>query len=411
MKRPERVRENGPKGALAASPSSRLGLVLDVPDAALARHVTATGTRIGIDVRVDRGGRGLSLENGTIAHALRVIVLSDLSGPLTLAANTSSRARRFLDRHVQAGPPTGRTGATLREEADGRITLLLRDRLPIDLGEPSEANAALREARAEPTRPGGSAEIVLPPDAEERARAIVFGPTRRLSEPSSRRVLEAFGIPGATWRLAENAARAAVHARAIGYPVDLRVATPDASAIDAPTLSASSLRSPGEVRDAFRAITREVRRTVESARVLGVTVARHLPTLPRLRLVLEQAAPSRKLRIELDDPIGRKLTHPLEVAAPTDPSATLAALARFEGREVLPEPDSPRGRALVEVMVRFARTGLILADALIRAEMAIAPMEEGDGWALFGARLDVRGVDVAADLEEGLKTPSPVRDS
>ena len=405
MKRQERAR------APAQSPSSPLPVSVEVGDAALARQVMATGARLGVEVRFARGARALHLDQAsTIAHTLRVGALSEVLGTLTLAPGASSRARRYLEPHVQAGPPTGRLGATLREEDDGRVVLVIRDRLPIDLGEPSEANAALREAQASRAGTGTDGDIVLPPGAEERARAIVFGPSRTLSEPSSRRVLEAFGIPGGTWRLSENAARAVIHARAVGYPVDLRLASPDASAIEEALLSATSLRSPNEVREGYRAIVREARRLSPKARVLGVTVMRHVPTLPRLRLTLDQggapghggerqpsgaSSSARRLRVELDDPIGRKLTRPLTVVAPADAATAASALSRFEGREVLPEPDSPRGRALVDLLVRLSRIGLVLADALVRAEIApLAPTTDGDGWISLGARLLVRGVDM-----------------
>jgi len=376
--------------------STRAPVVLEVEpiDATLGPLLGATGARLGVELRVQAGAPRVSLDAGeTAAYLIRSEVLARVDGTIDLETGVSARARRALDGLV--GAATSRSAAIVREESDGRLTLHLRDRLPVDLGEPPEAANALRNARTRQlttklSREGH--EVQLPPGAEERARAITFGPTRTLSDPSSRRVLEAFGIPAAAWRLAENAARAAAHARVVGYPVDLRIASPDVSAIDDPHFAAFELRSPGEVREGFRTIAREVRRLAPNARTLGVTVSRHVAGAPMLRLALERGTPD-CLRIALDDAIGRKLARPLLVAAPADPAAAAAVLSCFDGREVLPALDTPAGRSLVEVLARFSRLALVLSDTLTSAEIApLAPL--GEGWVVLGTRLSVRGVDL-----------------
>ncbi|GAC1352305.1 MAG: hypothetical protein NVSMB1_13860 [Polyangiales bacterium] len=408
MKRSEHAR-----APLASTPAP-LSLAFDIDDQELARQTVAVGARLGIEVRIERGGRGMLLEaDATIAHTLRVVALMQVSGPLTLAANASARAHRYLDPLVAAGPPIGSDGATLREQDEGRIALILRNHLPIDLGEAPEANRALRESRLiEKRTSSASDEVAIPAFAEQRARAIVFGPSRTLSEVSSRRVLEAFGIGEGSFRLAENAARAVVHARATGYPVDLRIASPEASAIDERTLAAIALRTPNEVREGFRAIVRETKRLKPGARVLGVVVARTVSTHPHLHLGLSSSRAARapatasapksaefaaqRFQISLDDPIGRRLTRPLTVPVPSDASAVATALGQFEGHSVLPPIESSRGRALIDLILRLVRMGQVLSDALVRADIApLAPSTAGDGWTLLGARVVVRGIDIA----------------
>lgn len=377
--------------ALARPPaaSARAAYVLEVgADGALGPMLAAAGQRLGIELRFHAGAAPLPIVEGdTLAHALRSEVLARVEGSVDLESRASARARRALDGIV--GAATSKSAAILREESDGRLALHLRDRLPVDLGEPVEAAAAIRAAHARRAATRGGGDVQLPPGAEERARAITFGPARTLSDPSSRRVLEAFGISASPWRLAENAARAAAHARVLGYPIDLRVASPDVSAIDEPRFSAIELRTPGEVREGFRAIAREVRRLAPAARTLGVTVSRHVPGTPRLRLALEAG----RLRIELDDAIGRKLSRPLVASAPSDTAAVASMLASFEGRDALPDLASASGRALLDALARFARLSLVLSDTLTAAEIApLAP--RGDGWLVLGTRLTVRGVDV-----------------
>lgn len=372
----------------AASAHSAVVLETSV-EPSLATMIAATAQRLGIELHLAEEHRPLALlADETFAHALRREIVARVEGSVDLESGAGGRARRVLGAMV--GNATSKSGAILREETDGRLTLHVRDRLPVDLGEPPEAAAAIRAARARRVTSRKPSEIAIPAGAEERARAITFGPARTLSDPSSRRVLEAFGIPAAPWRLAENAARAAAHARVLGYPIDLRVASPDVSAIDEPRFSAIELRTPGEVREGFRSIAREVRKLSPNARTLGVTVSKHFAGEPRLRLALAKAS----LRLELDDAIGRKLSRPLLASAPADTTAAAEMLGCFAGREALPELDSVPGRALLELIARFSRLSLVLADTLTFAE--IAPLvRRGDGWVVLGTRLSVRGVDVA----------------
>jgi hypothetical protein len=405
-----RTAQRTPARPPAASAHVAVALEVELADPALATAFVATGARLGVaitvrtgtvrtgTVRTDAPCVAIAPED-TLAQIVRTEVLTHVAGSVDLESAASVRARRALD--GLAGVATSKSAAILREGADGRLSLHLRERLPVDLGEPPEAAAAIRTARAR--RFGAriaAPDVAIPEGAEERARAITFGPSRTLSDPSSRRVLEAFGIHAAPWRLAENAARAAAHARVLGYPIDLRIASPDVSAIDEPRFAALELRSPGEVREGFRSIAREVRKLAADARSLGVTVSRHIPGVPRLRVSLERAGFERKgsdrsgdrLRIGLDDSIGRRLTRPLVTAVPHDAASLAASLASFEGRDALPELDTPSGRALLDVLARFSRLSLVLSDTLTAAEIApLAP--HGDGWLVLGTRLSVRGVD------------------
>ncbi len=376
-----------------------IGDVEDVGHAALAATITAAGARLGLVVGIGEGGRPLRVSaSGTIAHALRVEAIREIGDVIALAEGVSLRAQRAIAPFL--GDKGARTAPTLlREETDGRLWMVTRAHTPVDLGEAPEAEAALREARARgAVRPQGAvAHVDLPPGAEERARAIAFGPSRTLSEPSSRRLLEAFGVTFPPWRLAEDAARAAAHARAVRYPIDLYVASPDVSAVETPALAAIELRTPGEVREAFRGVTREARRSKNGARMLGVVVARHVATMPLLRLRIEREGDGPAvLQIGLDDPIGSKLARPLVCPLPETADEAAAALDRFEGRGALPGEGTPRLQTLVDLVVRLARIVHLLPDTLVRLDASrVAPVVDDVGWLLGAARLRVRGVEVA----------------
>lgn len=375
-----------------ASAHVAVGLELELAEPTLAPTLVATASRLGVSITLRSGAPRIAVTpEDTLAQVVRTEVLAQIAGGVDLESGASLRARRALE--GLAGTATSKSTAILRETSDGRLALHLRDRLPVDLGEPPEVAAAMRNARARRFSARlATRDPSIPEGAEQRARAITFGPSRTLSDPSSRRVLEAFGIHAAPWRLAENAARAAAHARVLGYPVDLRVASPDVSAIDESRFSALELRSPGEVREGFRTIAREVRKLAPDARSLGVTVSKHVPGMPQLRVSLERGTPDR-LRIALDDSIGRRLTRPLTAPVPGDTASLVACLSAFEGRDALPGLESASGRALIDALARFSRLSLVLSDTLTAAEIApLAP--QGDSWLVLGTRLSVRGVDL-----------------
>jgi hypothetical protein len=391
----------------AARTETRVAMPISIVDASLGGAIAAIAASMGLDVTIVGADSAPTLRfdaTGTIAHALRVEVLRRWPCALKLDDKLSQRARAWLAPH-SIEPTTAEdfapSIATLSDLDDGIVTLTIPNVGAVRLGEPPEADAAIREAQAIRASVQGTHDDALPDGAEDRARAIVFGPSRTLSDPSSRRVLEAFGLTAAPWKLAENAARAVVHAKSFGFPVDIRVASPELSSLDHAGLATRVLRTPSELREAVRGVLRRARAISKDARVLGVTVSRSLDSAPQLRLAidLESAAfgatsTEAMLRLELDDPIGRRLARPLVATAPIDASQAAATLARFSGRAVLPSPDSPRFRSLLAWLVRLGKVSLALSDALLVAELAIAPVPEAEGWMLTAARVRVRGLDV-----------------
>src|SRR5262249_17715996 len=155
----------------------------------------------------------------------------------------------------------------------GHVELLRDGCEPIDLGEPYVAKRAIFEAYAH--RMVSTVPVDLAASALDRSRDVLFGPSRVLSEPSSRKALEALGIDSPTWNFAESPARAVAHAKSIGLPVSVRIASPDVSAMDHSDLAIAPLSAPSDVRDAAMKIVRDGRKTPET-RVLGVVVERHV---------------------------------------------------------------------------------------------------------------------------------------
>ncbi len=102
-------------------------------------------------------------------------------------------------------------------------------------------------------------------------------PGETLSESRSKTVLEKYGIPVTREALAASADEAVEKAGQIGYPVVLKVDSPDiAHKTDAGALKLN-LRDEGEVRSAFGEIVANARAYKPDARINGVLVQEMLP--------------------------------------------------------------------------------------------------------------------------------------
>lgn len=110
-------------------------------------------------------------------------------------------------------------------------------------------------------------------DRDEALR-ILHGPARALSEPSSRRLLETYGIEFDPWHLAETPSQAARRARGLPGQACLKLASPDV-----PAASRGCTRGPvsgdAAAREAFMDITVAGRDARADARILGVIVTLH----------------------------------------------------------------------------------------------------------------------------------------
>ncbi|WP_342050135.1 MULTISPECIES: bifunctional acetate--CoA ligase family protein/GNAT family N-acetyltransferase [unclassified Cupriavidus] len=105
------------------------------------------------------------------------------------------------------------------------------------------------------------------------ADAVAAG-HRQLPADIAARVLEAYGIPVATTRSARDEREAAVVAEAIGFPVALKIASPDISHKSDVGGVALGLRSAEQIREAALAMRATVARLAPAARVDGFTVQR-----------------------------------------------------------------------------------------------------------------------------------------
>ena len=122
----------------------------------------------------------------------------------------------------------------------------------------------------------------IEPDSEG-ARMIIEGALadRRnaLTEMESKSLLSAFGVPVSTTVVARNANEAALVAHQIGFPVVLKINSPDVAHKSDVGGVRLNLKNAHEVRDAFGELVERVRQFAPQARIDGVVVQRFIQRL------------------------------------------------------------------------------------------------------------------------------------
>lgn len=114
-------------------------------------------------------------------------------------------------------------------------------------------------------------------DAKSAAARLGAAGREQLTESESKSVLAACGIPVTAERLASSAQEAVTHARSLGLPVALKIASPDIAHKTEAGGVRLDLRAETEIHDAFDAIITSARRYDEKARIEGVLVQAMAP--------------------------------------------------------------------------------------------------------------------------------------
>ncbi|MBV1799948.1 acetate--CoA ligase family protein [Siccirubricoccus sp. G192] len=198
-------------------------------------------------------------------------------------------------------------------------------------------------------------------------------PEGDLDEAACRRLLEAAGIPFAPQRVARNAAEAADAAATLGFPVVLKVLSPDLAHKSDVGGVRLNLRDAAEVATAFEAMLAEVRARAPAARIEGALVS------PMVRDGVEVVLGATRdpvfgplvmfglggVFVELFRDVAFRL-------APIDHAGALAMLRSIKGRALL---QGARGRqpvdegALAEALVALSRFAAAHGEALESVEV------------------------------------------
>jgi acetate---CoA ligase (ADP-forming) len=177
-----------------------------------------------------------------------------------------------------------------RDAAPGKPVLAVlmgREGLPQGRAELSEAGipayifpesaaralAAMDRQRRWLERPAGTIrEFDVDRTAADAAIAVEPGPDGYLPAAATQKLLAAYGVPVIASREARNAASAVAVARNIGYPVAMKVLSPDIIHKTEVGGVALDLRDDDEVRAAFDDVTRRTRSAMPDARIEGVII-------------------------------------------------------------------------------------------------------------------------------------------
>ncbi|MEM0026919.1 MAG: acetate--CoA ligase family protein [Ignisphaera sp.] len=239
-------------------------------------------------------------------------------------------------------------------------------------------------------------ELANLPDIDEKsARALIESVRSEgrkvLLEVEAKELVSYYGIPVATTRLARSEDEAVAIANELGYPVVLKIASPDIihkSDIGGVKLN---LKSESDVREAFRAIMANVKKNAPQAQIYGVVVQ---TMAPAGREVIVGAVKDPQFGHMIMFGLGGIYTEVFR-----DVSFSLAPITSYEAREMIMETKSYRLlkgfrgekpadiEAIVNVLVRASR---LVMDIPEIAEMDLNPIfvyEEGKGCKVVDARI------------------------
>jgi acyl-CoA synthetase (NDP forming) len=261
---------------------------------------------------------------------------------------------------------------------------------------PDRCHAALRAwfdwyARRE--APAAAAQRLSAPGAAAEARAILAGACGKvLGEQESKRLLAAYGIPVPTDAVVATPEEAAIAAARIGFPVVVKVASPDILHKTEVEGIRLNLRDAEAVQEAAAAVLAAARRHRPEARIDGVSVQAMAPAGAELVLGLQMdrqfgplvAVGSGGVLVELLQDVATGL-------APLSPARARSMLQSLRGYKMLAgfRGQAPRDEAAaVDAVVRFSELAVDLADEI--AEADVNPLIVGTRGAVAADALFVR---------------------
>ena len=226
-------------------------------------------------------------------------------------------------------------------------------------------------------RAGRRAPRLSSSEAAERAAALIEGsPNSTLTEREGKEVLAAYGVPVVRDRLVQTADEAVAAAEEAGYPVVLKVESPDIPHKTEAGVIRLSLRTADEVRQAFASVMANARRVQPPSRIAGVLVQPMVPPGTEIMIgarIDPQFGPM--VVVGLGGIFVEVLKDTVVRCAPVDAADALRMLGELKAQRLL---DGFRGAAPVdrEQLARIiARVSEFVADQRERiAELDVNPL-------------------------------------
>ncbi len=209
----------------------------------------------------------------------------------------------------------------------------------------------------------------LPKSVARHPPPLAEGWSGTLSEVASKRLLEAYGIGIPAEWLAQTAAEAAAAAREIGFPVVVKVQSPDIPHKTEVGGVKLGLKSVAEVEEAFA----EVSRCVPGARVEGVLVAHQVaPVVELIAGVNRDPQFGPVVLVGLGGIFAETLADVSLRLPPLDARGALEMLEELKGAQLLRgargRPEADRG-ALAAVLVQLGELALDFGDRLLALDI------------------------------------------
>lgn len=225
----------------------------------------------------------------------------------------------------------------------------------------------------------------VPSDAREKVAALLGNLPRgaKLSEHSAKQLLQAYGIPTTREQLATTGEEAADAAEAIGYPVVMKIESPDIlHKTDAGGVLLNA-NTPDEVRSGFNRLLDNARAYKADADIKGVLVQQMLPAgIEMIVGIARDSVFGSTVLVGMGGIFVEALKDAALRVVPVAPLDAMEMLEELKGRRVL---DGLRGMppsdkiAMVEVIQRVSR---LAQDFPQIAELDINPLivfSEGRG--------------------------------
>lgn len=214
------------------------------------------------------------------------LVLADPNVDMLLICYWSEqRYDPLLEQLVAIARGTDKTVLVLvlgvEEDARRAAHYLYRHRVPAVLNSELAARALAGVARyaARQRRPVGEISLEMPAGNREKAAGILAGcqPGDILDEHKAKQVLKAYGIPVTAEEAAATPEQAVAAAARLGYPVALKILSPDIAHKTEAGGVKLGLKSPAEVSKAYAEIINAAGQYKPDARIEGVLVQEMLP--------------------------------------------------------------------------------------------------------------------------------------
>ncbi|OAT85493.1 acetate--CoA ligase family protein [Desulfotomaculum copahuensis] len=289
----------------------------------------------------------------------------------------------LLDQLVAIARSTEKTVLVLvlgaEEDARRAAHYLYRHRVPAVLNSELAARALAAVARytARQHRPAPATPPVLPAGAQEEVKKLLAGckPGAALDEHRSKLVLRAYGIPVTAEEAAATPEQAVAAAARLGYPVALKILSPDITHKTEAGGVRLNLKEPGQVRRAFEEIVGAAGRYKPDARIDGVLVQEMLPEgVEMIAGTGRDAVFGPTVLFGLGGIFVEALQDIALRVAPLSPADAREMLDEIQGRRVL---DGLRGKppvdkgAVADVLLRLSRLALDFPQI---AELDINPL-------------------------------------